>query len=110
MEKLSGNEGTTLPPTPLIKLDLLELLMMWVGGGERQISTYICCFTWAAALFRNKRFVLNEMFERNASKFATFYEKKTRHVVLFFLFDLHLIQLDIFTLWMPWNSNFPVST
>ena len=91
MEKLSGNEGTTLPPTPLIKLDLLELLMMWVGGGERQISTYICCFTWAAALFRNKRFVLNEMFERNASKFATFYEKKTRHVVLFFLFDLHLI-------------------
>ena len=26
-----------------------------------------------SALFRNKRFALNEMFQRNASKFAIFY-------------------------------------
>ena len=49
-----------------------------------------------AALFRNKRFARNKIFQRNASKFAIFYVlyKKT-HVVFFFF---HFVQLYIFTL------------
>ena len=44
-------------------------------------------------LFRNKRFVLNEMFKRNASKFAIFYDYKKTHVV-FFVFQF--VQLYFF--------------
>ena len=45
------------------------------------------------SLFINKRFALNEMFQRNASKFAIFYMYKKTHVVFFFVF--HFVQLYI---------------
>ena len=54
----------------------------------------------SASLFINKRFLLNKMFQQNASKFAIFYVYfmyKKPHVV-FFVF--HFMQLYIFTLWM----------
>ena len=41
-------------------------------------------------LFRNKRFVLNEMFQQSASKFAIFYVYKKTYVVFFFF---HFVQL-----------------
>ena len=44
---------------------------------------------------QKKRFAFNEMFQRNASKFAIFYVYKKTHVV-FFVF--HFVQLYIFTL------------
>ena len=36
-------------------------------------STYSTFFLSRRTLFTNKRFVLNEMFQQNASKFAIFY-------------------------------------
>ena len=36
-------------------------------------------------LFRNKRFALNEMFQRNASKFAISYAYENPHSFLFFI-------------------------
>ena len=48
----------------------------------------------SGTLFRNKRFALNEMFQRNASKFAIFYVVYENHVVLFVF---HFVQFYIFT-------------
>ena len=40
---------------------------------ERFYKTHNKATTYVITLFRNKRFELNEMFQRNASKFAIFY-------------------------------------
>ena len=56
------------------------------GVGMTKVSKNTCflrvifCFVQESCsflpLFRNKRFALNEMFQRNASKFAIFYVKE----------------------------------
>ena len=52
-------------------------------------------------LFRNKRFLLDEMFQWNASKFAIFIEKENQCSFFRFSFWATLS----FPLWMPWSMS-----
>ena len=54
------------------------LILVWYPLGRYKTFSYyyfaaIVSDGNAITLFRNKRFALNEMFQRNASKFAIFY-------------------------------------
>ena len=53
-----------------------------------------------AALFRNKKFVLNEMFQPNASKFAIFYVEENPHSFFRFSFraTLHFYLMNVLDL------------
>ena len=48
-----------------------HLLLLWISPKNFKVFYDVTCNV--CTLFRNKRFALNEIFQRNASKFAIFY-------------------------------------